>query len=74
MSEYKLKPSKQAEAAVRTYRKIEDMVVGGYKKIEDTVVGGYKQVERKFTDAFLEKQEEEPCQDGEQPSGKEMFS
>lgn len=69
MSEYKLKPPKQAEAVAGAYKKIEDTVVGTYKKIEDTVVGtykkvetgavdAYKQVEAKFTDTFLEKAED----------------
>ena len=59
MSEYKLKPSRQAEAVVGAYKKIEGAVVGGYHKIEDTVVGGYKKIEGKFVDTFLEKAEGE---------------
>lgn len=58
MSEYRLKPPKQAETMTSVYKKIEDTVVGAYKKIEDTVVSGYKNIEEKFVDAFLVKAED----------------
>lgn len=46
MSEYQMKPPKQAEAMTEAYHKVEDAVVGGYKAIE-----------KKYVDAFLEKPE-----------------
>lgn len=59
MSKYKLKTPRQAETVAGAYHKVEDTVAGVYKKVEDTVVGGYKAIEKKFTDAFLEKAEDE---------------
>ena len=71
MSEYKLKTSKQAEAVVGAYHKVENAVVGAYKKVEDTVVGGYKAIEKKFVDTFLE-ETDSGGQNGEAPpAGKE---
>ncbi len=43
---------------------MEDMNMSEYKlkpgKIGESVIGAYKNVEGKFTDAFLEKDEEKP--------------
>ncbi|EOS65006.1 hypothetical protein C816_02734 [Oscillibacter sp. 1-3] len=59
VSEYRLKPLKQAEA-----------VIGAYQKIEETAVGGYKKIERKFVDTFLEKAEDSG-RNGEVPPNSE---
>ena len=55
MSKYKLKTPRQAEAVAGAYHKVEDTVVAAYRK----GVGGHKAIEKKFTDAFLEKAEDE---------------
>lgn len=71
MSEYKMKPPKQAEAVVGAYRKIEDTVVGAYKKVETGAVDAYQQVETKFVDAFLEKAEDSGTPTDETASGEQ---
>ena len=60
MSEYKLKTGK-----------LGDKVVSAYKKVEDAAVGGYKKVERAFTDAFLERVEEDEPSAGESAEERE---